>query len=148
MNVPKFRPPTIIELSEPWSLAYLVLIKADEVINSDYEVMETVITRSALDDLSRCARDLGIFGFDLCEEKTIDNGRRFAPLGKPDKVAELKVDFAVGDEETKSTLHLVLETVHPESISIFRFDQGIPQRFMGRRSGLEGRARRICFCYV
>ncbi len=34
------------------------------------------------------------------------------------------MDFAVLDEETKPTIHAVLESVHPDSISIFqRFDQ-------------------------
>jgi hypothetical protein len=32
------------------------------------------------------------------------------------------VDFAVLDEETKHTIHAVLESVHPDSIAIFNFD--------------------------
>jgi hypothetical protein len=35
----------------------------------------------------------------------------------------LKVDFAVFDEQTKSVVHAVLESVHPDSIGIFKFDQ-------------------------
>jgi hypothetical protein len=96
------------------------------------KVIETVITRSALNDLSRCARNLGIFGFDLCEEKTIDDDRPFASPGKSDRAGKLKVDFAVGDEETKSTLHVLLDTVHPESIGIFKFDQSMPGPFIRR----------------
>jgi hypothetical protein len=42
------------------------------------------------------------------------------------------VDFAVGDEETKPTVHAVLESVHPESIAIFKFDHDTqPQRRRG-----------------
>ena len=36
------------------------------------------------------------------------------------------MDFAVLDEDTKPTVHAVLELVHPESISIFKFDQDTP----------------------
>jgi len=94
------------------------------------KVIETVITRSALSELSRCARELGIFGFELCAEENIDYDRRLAPPGKRDLAAKLKVNFAVGDGETKSTLHALLETVHPESIGIFKFDQSTPELFM------------------
>jgi hypothetical protein len=33
------------------------------------------------------------------------------------------VDFAVLDEEVKPTIHAVLESVHPNSISVFKFDR-------------------------
>jgi len=88
--------------------------------------IEAVILRSALDDFHRCARQLGIFGFDLSEEQTKLRGQqRLAIAGEPppDTTSRLKVDFAVLDEETKPTIHAVLESVHPDSIAIFKFDR-------------------------
>jgi hypothetical protein len=40
-----------------------------------------------------------------------------------DATLRIKVDFAGLDEDTKPTVHAVLESVHPESIAIFKFDQ-------------------------
>ena len=94
--------------------------------------IEAVIMRSALDDFHRCARQLGIFGFDLSEEHTkLRDHQRFAMASEctPDTTSRLKVDFAVLDEETKPTIHAVLESVHPDSIAIFKFDQ-----FNGRKT--------------
>ena len=74
--------------------------------------IEAVIMRSALDDFHRCARQLGIFGFDLSEEHTkLRDHQRFAMASEcpPDTTSRLKVDFAVLDEETKPTIHAVLE---------------------------------------
>ena len=88
--------------------------------------IEAVVKRSALDDFHRCAKQLGIFGFDLSEERTKRRDhQRLAAAGEyvPDATSRVKVDFAVLDEETKLTVHAVLETVHPESIAIFKFDQ-------------------------
>jgi nitrogen regulatory protein PII len=88
--------------------------------------IEAVVKRSALDDFHRCAKQLGIFGFDLSEERS--KRRDHQPLATPreyapDATSRVKVDFAVLDEETKPTVHAVLESVHPESIAIFKFDQ-------------------------
>ncbi len=33
------------------------------------------------------------------------------------------MDFAVLDEQTKRTIHAVLESVHPENIGVFKFDE-------------------------
>ena len=88
--------------------------------------IEAVIMRSALDDFHRCARELGIFGFDLCKEDTNPPDRQRlvkASECTSDITSRLKVDFAVSDEETKIAIHAVLESVHPESIAIFKFDQ-------------------------
>jgi len=86
--------------------------------------IEAVVSRSALDDFHRCARELGIFGFDLSEDHRRDH-QRPAPAGTcaPDKSAKIKVNFAVLDEEINPTIHAVLESVHPSSIAIFKFDQ-------------------------
>ena len=88
--------------------------------------IEAVIVRSALDDFHRCARQLGIFGFDLSEEQTkLRDHQRLAinPDCTSDTTSRFKVNFAVLDEETKPSIHAVIESVHPESIAIFKFDQ-------------------------
>ena len=99
--------------------------------------IETVVKRSALDDFHRCARQLGIFGFDLAEDcsKRRDH-QRLAASGEyaPDATSRVKVDFAVLDEETKPTVHAVLESVHPESIAIFKFDQDTQPQTSTRRA--------------
>ncbi len=82
--------------------------------------------RSALADFHRCARRLGIFGFDLCEVyPKLRHHQRVAPAiaCTPDTPSRLRIGFAVLDEGTKPTIHAVLEAVHPESIGIFNFDQ-------------------------
>jgi nitrogen regulatory protein PII len=87
--------------------------------------IEAVVKRSALDDFHRCAKQLGILGFDLSENPTKrrDHQRLAAPGAfVPDATSKVKVDFAVLDEETKPTVHAVLESVHPDSIAIFKFD--------------------------
>jgi nitrogen regulatory protein PII len=87
--------------------------------------IETVIPRSALDNFHQCAKGLGIFGFDLSEEPRFGDQQRRS-VGSPptlDPISKLKVDFAVLDEEAKPIVHAVLESVHPESIGIFKFDQ-------------------------
>jgi hypothetical protein len=96
--------------------------------------------RSALDDFHRCARQLGILGFDLSEEQTGHRGHQRLALpheGPPDSASRLKVDFAVLDEETKPTLHAVLESVHPDSIAIFKFDQDTRPERATRRPAIR-----------
>jgi hypothetical protein len=60
--------------------------------------------RSALDDFSRCAKRLGIFGFDLSETscKLQDHHQRVAVASEQirNTTAKLMVDFAVLDEQT------------------------------------------------
>ncbi len=88
--------------------------------------IEAVVSRSALDDFHGCARELGIFGFDLSEDhpKLRDHQRSATSVGcAPDNTAMVKVNFAVLDEEINPTIHAVLESVHPSSIAIFKFDQ-------------------------
>jgi nitrogen regulatory protein PII len=88
--------------------------------------IEAVIMRSALDDFHRCAKQLGIFGFDLSEEQTKlrDHQRlAIAPNCTSEAKSRLKVDFAVLDEEAKPSIHAVIELVHPNSIAIFKFEQ-------------------------
>jgi nitrogen regulatory protein PII len=86
--------------------------------------IEAVVKRSALNDFHRCAKQLGIFAFDLSEERKIPNQpRSVSSEGNFPAASKLKVDFAVLDEEVKPTIHAVLESVHPNSISVFKFDQ-------------------------
>ena len=88
--------------------------------------IEAVIPLAALDDFHRCARELGIFGFDLCMPKArlSDHQRRSNQAeSKPVTASRTKVDFAVLDEQTNPTIHAVLESVHPESIGVFKFDE-------------------------
>jgi hypothetical protein len=88
--------------------------------------IEAVIALAALDDFHRCARELGIFGFDLSVPKTrlCDDQRRFNGRESGSvSASRIKVDFAVLDEQTQPTIHAVLESVHPDSIGVFRFDE-------------------------
>jgi hypothetical protein len=100
--------------------------------------IEAVLKNSALDDFHRCAKQLGIFGFDLSEEPTKRwEHQPTAIRGEcvPDATSKIKVDFAVLDEDTKPTVHAVLISVHPESIAIFKFDQDTkPQTSMRSQS--------------
>ena len=86
--------------------------------------IKAVISRSSLDDFHQCVRQLGIFGFDLSEERA---GRRDRHQGTAGNSAQMKsrveVDFAVPDEEAKPIVHAVLESAHPDSVGIFKFDQ-------------------------
>ena len=96
--------------------------------------IEAVIRRSALDDFQRCAKELGIFGFDLSEEET-----RFCKHQRhqvraevtPVSPTKLKVDFAILDDQINPTIHAVLESVHPESIAIFTLDRVPPPSTAG-----------------
>jgi len=79
--------------------------------------IEAVVKRSELRRFCQCAEKLGIFGFDLSENrspsKTVlsnENGNH----------SRLTVDFAVSDADTKDTIHAVLEQAHPDSIAIFK----------------------------
>jgi len=88
--------------------------------------IEAIIARSALDEFRRCARDLGIFGFDLSVPKTtVCDRQRFSVNGgsRPVTGSKIKVDFAVLDEQTKASVHAILENVHPESVGIFKLDE-------------------------
>ena len=98
--------------------------------------IEAVVRRSALDDFHRCAGQLGIFGFDLSEDPTKRRGHQPPATSEyvPDATSTVKVDFAVLDEETKLTVHAVLESVHPESIAIFKFGQDTQPQPSTRRS--------------
>jgi nitrogen regulatory protein PII len=102
--------------------------------------IEIVIMRSAVDDFHQCAGKLGIFGFDLSEEHTKLRDHQLLAMASEctvDTTSRLKVDFAVLDEETKPTIHAVLESVHPDSIAIFKFDQDARPQTAPRRPAMH-----------
>jgi hypothetical protein len=102
--------------------------------------IEAVIMRSALDDFHRCAKQLGILGFDLSEEHNkLWEHHRFAMASEStsDTASRLKIDFAVLDEDTNPTVHAVLESVHPDSIAIFKFDQDNGRKTATRRPAIS-----------
>jgi nitrogen regulatory protein PII len=111
----------------------------------DYEValmkiIEAVIMRSNLNDFSRCVRQLGVLGFDLSEEQSkLLDFQRVAKASEltSNTAARLKIDFAVLDEETKPVVHAVLESVHPESIGIFKFDADTRDGSIKNRSPVQ-----------
>lgn len=79
--------------------------------------IEAVFRRSELRQFLQCAAALGIFGFDLSENRNL-----LRALGSGENRSRLsfKVDFAVPDMDTKDTIHAVLEQTHPDSIAIFK----------------------------
>lgn len=85
--------------------------------------IEAIVTRAAMYDLCRCAKQLGIFGFDLSEDHSKQADRRRSESNRNDVSSRLVVDFAVPDEATKPTIHALLESVHPESLAIYKIDQ-------------------------
>jgi nitrogen regulatory protein PII len=97
--------------------------------------IEAVVKRAALDDFHRCAKQLGIF--DLSEDCKKGQGHQpLAASGEcaPDATSRIKVDFAILDEDTELTIHAILESVHPDSIGIFKIRSnvdatGTPQQF-------------------
>jgi hypothetical protein len=95
--------------------------------------IEAMILRSALDDFHRCAKRLGIFGFDLSDEDTKLRHRDCNSRTS----SRLRVDFAVPDEETKPSIHAVLESVRPDSIAIFKFDQDARPQKAARRPAIH-----------
>jgi nitrogen regulatory protein PII len=108
--------------------AWFLLDLSVEAIKPDklrMKRIEAVVKRSALDDFHRCAQQLGIFGFDLSEERKLPNHQppTIPSESNSQTASKLKVDFAVLDEEVKATIHAVLESVHPNSIAVFKFDQ-------------------------
>jgi|HubBroStandDraft_6_1064221.scaffolds.fasta_scaffold707815_2 hypothetical protein len=93
--------------------------------------IEAVVRRAALNSFYQCAEKLGIFGFDLSENRRKKATESRSPL-KPENTAiaiapsRLTVDFAVLDREAKDTVHAVLEQVHPDSIAIFDLEESAP----------------------
>jgi len=80
--------------------------------------IEAVVKRSELKRFYQCAEKLGIFGFDLSENR---NSLKPVVSGENREQSRLTVDFAVSDADTKDTIHAVLEQAHPDSIAIFKF---------------------------
>src|ERR1700733_13719320 len=85
--------------------------------------IEAVFRRPELKRFFRCAERLGIFGFDLCENKHSSKGTL---NGEDRNQSRLTVDFAVSDADLNDTVHAVLEEAHPDSISIFKLGSDSP----------------------
>jgi nitrogen regulatory protein PII len=122
--------------------AWFLLVLSVEAIKPDKLCMkriEAVVKRSALDDFHRCAQQLGILGFDLSEERKLPNHQPPATSSESNSqtASRVKVDFAVLDEEVKPTIHAVLESVHPNSIAVFKFDQDTRPPISMRQSSLQ-----------
>jgi nitrogen regulatory protein PII len=96
--------------------------------------IKAVIARSSLDDFHHCLRQLGIFGFDLSEKRARSrDSHQGAHENSARTKSRIEVDFAVLDEEAKPTVHAVLESAHPDSVGIFKFEQE-PRRATQPRS--------------
>ena len=87
--------------------------------------IKAIISRSSLDDFHQCVRQLGIFGFDLSEERSSRRHRHQLSAGNESisTNSKLEADFAVPDEDATPIVHAVLESVHPDSVGIFKFEQ-------------------------
>ena len=92
--------------------------------------IEAVIPPWTLDTFKEAALELGISEFDLVEvyrsgcttiegRRKLYRGREFAA----DLLPRLKLEFVLLDNDVKTTLHRLLELVHPESIAVFKLDQ-------------------------
>jgi nitrogen regulatory protein PII len=125
----KIQPAKNLPICLSFQQAWFLLDLSVEAIKPDKLCMkriEAVVKRSALDDFHRCAQQLGIFGFDLSEERKLPNHQpppSTSSESNSQTASRVKVDFAVLDEEVKPTIHAVLESVHPNSIAVFKFDQ-------------------------
>ena len=93
--------------------------------------IEAVVRRAELSSFYQCAEKLGIFGFDLSENRTLmpaGSRNRLHPNSttNTELPSRLKVDFAVLDREATDTVHAVLAQVHPDSIAIFELKDSPP----------------------
>ena len=79
--------------------------------------IEVVVRRAELKKFFQCAERLGIFGFDLSENR--NSSKSVLNSENIDRLS-LTVDFAVSDADTMNTVHAVLERAHPDSIAIFQ----------------------------
>jgi nitrogen regulatory protein PII len=94
--------------------------------------IEAVISPWTLDTFKDAALALGISEFDIIEIyrsscTTIDRQQRLyrGHAFAAGLVSRLKVEFVLLDDDLQTTLHQLLEWVHPESIGIFKLEQTI-----------------------
>jgi nitrogen regulatory protein PII len=89
--------------------------------------IETVLRRFELKSFSRCAKQLGVLGFDLSENN--DSPRKgghhdlVQAIIDDESFIKVKVTFAVLDREAKDTVYAILKRVHPDSIAIFQMEK-------------------------
>jgi nitrogen regulatory protein P-II 1 len=93
--------------------------------------IEAVITPYALDTFKEATPKLGIAEFDVvhvyCSSRATIERRRFYRGCEytVDLIPRLRLEFVLFDDDVQTTLHELLELVHPESIAVFTLDQTI-----------------------
>src|ERR1700674_2200279 len=88
--------PIQLEIPRAWFLLD-INVEAIKPNKLPMKRIEAVVKRSALDDFHRCAKQLGIFGSDLSEERKLPNQQTSSTSseGNFPTASKLKVDFAV-----------------------------------------------------
>jgi nitrogen regulatory protein P-II 1 len=92
--------------------------------------IEAVITPCTLNTFKEAAPRLGISEFDLVQvhhsgcvsnekQKRLYRGLEFTV----DLLPRLKLEFVLFDDDVNTTVHQLLELIHPESIAVFKLDQ-------------------------
>jgi nitrogen regulatory protein PII len=88
--------------------------------------IEAVITPWALDAFKEAAPRLGISEFDIVQiyrsGGALSGGRKQLYRGSEftADLSRLRVEFLLFDDKVQSTLHQLCESVHPESITVFK----------------------------
>ena len=94
--------------------------------------IEVVIAPWNLDAFKEAAPRLGISEFDVVEvyrsgcavaeaRPQLYRGREF----RAELLSRLRLEFLLFDDAVQSTLHQLLELVHPESVAVLRLDQEV-----------------------
>jgi nitrogen regulatory protein PII len=93
--------------------------------------IEAVITPSALDAFKEAAPGLGISEFDIVQVYrsgcAVAKGPQQLYRGSEytADLLRLRLEFMLFDDKVQTTLHQLLELVHPERIAVFKLDQQI-----------------------
>jgi nitrogen regulatory protein P-II 1 len=91
--------------------------------------IEVVITPSTMDTFKEIAPRLGIKELDLIgvhrSARTANGSEKRLYRGSPyivDLLPRVKLEFVLSDDDMETTLHQLLELVHPESIAVVTVD--------------------------
>jgi nitrogen regulatory protein PII len=93
--------------------------------------IEAVITPWTLDAFKEVALRLGISEFDIVQiyrsGGALAAGRQhlYRSCEFTADLFRLRLDFLLFDDKVESTLHQLCESVHPESITVFKLDQHV-----------------------
>jgi nitrogen regulatory protein P-II 1 len=108
--------------------------------------IEAVITPSTMDTFKEIAPKLGIKEFDLIglhrSACTANGSETRLYRGSPyivDLLPRIKVEFVLSDDDVESTLHRLLELVHPESIAVVTVDA-----LLGSSTGSQRMPSAVC----